>query len=213
MLDGTDVWQSLPAFVAGAEELEEHIASLESLAVTQTSQSGAGAEKAQTFQVLVDAAYEVAAATRACAVASSNKELARRVDFSRSDVGKGRDTQVVSRCQDILAAATENVGSLADYGVTQAKLTALKKKIEGFQAVQAKPRQGRATSSSATKELAKLFREVDELLNERLDALAVQFKDSQPAFFNAYTTARSVVSAPGGRASKTAAVTPIAKAA
>ena len=212
-INGTEVWQSLPAFAAGAEELEEHIASLESLAVTQTSQSGAGAEKAQTFQVLVDAAYEVAAATRACAVASSNRELARRVDFSRSDVGKGRDTQVVSRCQDILAAATDSLGSLADYGVTQAKLTALKKKIDGFQAVQAKPRQGRATSSSATKELAKLFKQVDELLNERLDALVVQFKESQPAFFNAYTTAREVVNAPGGRASRDAVVTPISKAA
>ena len=120
---------------------------------------------------------------------------------------------LVARCQDILAAATENVGSLGDYGVTQAKLTSLKKKIEGFQAVQAKPRQGRAHSSSATKELAKLFREVDELLNERLDALVVQFKDSQPAFFNAYTTARSVVSNPSGRASKDVVVTPIPKAA
>ncbi len=151
VLDGTEVWQSLPAFATGAEYLEEHIATLQSIAQTQTSQSGAAAEKA--FQVLVDAAFEV-------------------------------------------ADATENVGSLADYGVPRARLTALKKKIENFQAVQAKPRQGRATSSSATKKLAKLFREVDELLSERLDALAVQFQVSQAAFFNAYNTARSVVSVP-----------------
>jgi len=213
VLDGTEVWQSLPAFVTGAEELDEHIVSIQSLAQTQTSQSGASAEKAQSFQVLVDAAYEVAAATRACAVASSNRELARRVDYSRSDVGKGRDTEVVARCQDILSAATENVESLGDYGVTQTKLNTFKKKIEGFQAVQAKPRQGRAQSSSATKQLAELFREVDELLNDRLDGLVVQFKGSQPAFFNAYTTARSIVNNPGGRASKVAVVTPLAKAA
>ena len=59
----------------------------------------------------------------------------------------------------------------------------------------------------------RLFKQVDELLNERLDALVVQFKDSQPAFFNAYTTAREVVNAPGGRASKDAVVTPVSKAA
>lgn len=213
VLNGSEVWKGLAAFAAGADELEEHIASIQTLVQTQTSQNGAAAEKAQAFQVLVDAAFETAAATRACAVASSNRELARRVDFSRSDVGKGRDTEVVARCQDILAAATENLASLADYGITQAKLTALKKKVEGFQAVQAKPRQGRATSSSATKELAKLFREVDELLSERLDALAVQFKDSQAAFYNEYTTVRSIVRTPGGRSSKAAVVTPIAKAA
>jgi|SRR5882672_7143311 len=213
VLEGTDVWQSLPAFVTGAGELEESIASIQGFVQTQISQNGAAAEKAQSFQVLVDAAYEVAAATRACAVASSNKELARRVDFSRSDVGKGRDTEVLARCQDIWSAATQNVGSLGDYGVNQAKLNAFKKKVENFQAVQAKPRQGRAMSSSATKQLAKFFRQVDELLNDRLDALAVQFKDSQPAFFNAYKTARVIVDSSGGRASKDAGTVPISKAA
>lgn len=213
VLDGTEVWESLPAFAAGVEELAEHIATLQSLAQTQASQSGAAAEKAQTFQVLVDAAFETAAATRACAVASSNRELAKRVDYSRSDVGKGRDTEVVARCQDILSAATENVASLADYGITQANLPELKKKIENFQSVQAKPRQSRATSSSATKEIAKLFTQVDELLNERLDGLAVQFKDTQAAFYNAYTTARFIVTASGGRSAKSTAVTPIDKAA
>lgn len=213
VLNGTEVWQTLPAFAAGVEELEEHIASIQALAQTQTSQSGAAAEKAQAFQVLVDAAFETAAATRACAAASSNRDLARRVDYSRSNVGKGRDTEVVARCQDILAAATENLASLADYGITQAKLTALKKKIEGFQALQPKPRQGRAHSSSATKEIAKLFKQVDELLNDRLDGLAFQFKDTQAAFYNAYTTARSIVTASGGRSAKSTTVTPIAKAA
>ncbi len=215
VLEGTEVWKALPAFVTGAEELDDHISTLQSLAQTQTSRNGAAAEKAQAFQVLVDAAFETAAATRACAVASSNRELARRVDFSRSDVGKGRDTEVIARCQDILAAATEHLDSLGDYGITQAKLTSLKKKIDAFQAVQPKPRHGRAMSSSATKELAKLFREVDELLNDRLDGMAFQFKDTQAAFYNEYTAARSVVNAPGGRNTKVAAVTvaPSSKAA
>lgn len=71
--------------------------------------------------------------------------------------------------------------------------------------------QGRATTSSATKELSKLFKQVDELLNDRLDALAVQFKESQPAFWHAYNTARVIVDSTGGRASKDTA--PTAKAA
>lgn len=101
------------------------------------------------------------------------------------------------------AAATENLASPADYGITQAKLTALRKKMESFQSAQAK----RATSSSATKELAKLFTEVDVLLNDRLDGLAVQFKDTQADFYNAYTTARSVVTASGGRSTRSTVVT------
>jgi hypothetical protein len=47
-----------------------------------------------------------------------------------------------------------------------------------------------------------LFKQVDELLTERLDALAVQFKDSQPAFFNAYNSARRIVESAGSRSGK-----------
>ena len=53
--------------------------------------------------MLVNAGCEIAA------VASGNKELARRVDISRPDVGKGPDTEMVARCHDVLAAATDMV--------------------------------------------------------------------------------------------------------
>jgi hypothetical protein len=140
-------------------------------------------------------------------VASSNQELAERVNFSRSSVGEGSDSKVVSHCQDIHAAATENLESLGDYGVTAAKLTALKKRIESFQAASTKPRQTTAAVSAATKQLEGLFAKVDTVLKGRLDKLAVQFKESQPAFFNEYQAARRIVSA-GARASKVANVVP-----
>lgn len=90
--------------------------------------------------------------------------------------------------------------------MTAAKLTALKKKIEAFQAVQPKPRQGRVTSSAATSQLPQLFTEADSVLNERLDALVVQFKATQPVFFNEYAAARVIVDNPGGRGSRDANV-------
>jgi hypothetical protein len=194
-----DTWQTMPAFEAGATELSEHIANIQGLAQTQTSKNGGSAEKAQAFQTLVDSAYEIAAATRACAVASSNSELAAQADYSRSAVGDGRDSEVVARCQSILAMATANLASLADYGVTQAKLTALKKKIENFQAVQAKPRHNIATSSAATKGMPELFFAANEVLRDRLDGLVVQFRSTEAAFYNEYNGARVIVDSPGVR--------------
>ena len=44
---------------------------------------------------------------------------------------------------------------------------------------------------------------VDELLRQRLDTLAVQFKEAQPSFYNAYRTARRIVDNPAGHTSKT----------
>jgi hypothetical protein len=201
-------WESLAAFVNGVEDFDEFIGKLQSLAQTQTSRSGVAADKAYTLHVLGDATYEVGAATRACAITGGNKELVGRVDISRSAVTSGRDPEIVARCQNIHAAASQYLDSLPDYGVNAGKLNALKKKIDAFQAAQPKPRQGRATTSAATKMLAVLFAQTDELLKKRLDGLAVQFKETQPDFYNAYRTARRIVNNPGGRVSKPANVTP-----
>ena len=74
--------------------------------------------------------------------------------------------------------------------------------------------QARRVKNGAGRKAFKSIRAISiESLNNRLDVLVVQFKESQPAFFNAYTTARAIVTSPGGRTSKDAVVTPIAKAA
>ena len=62
-----------------------------------------------------------------------------------------------------------------------------------------KPRQQIATTSAATQTLAQQFTMADTILNKRPDKLGYQFKDSAPDFFNAYQTARSIVSLRGPR--------------
>ena len=85
---------------------------------------------------------------------------------------KGRDSAVVARCQDIHGLAVEHLKSLGDYGVTTSKLANLQKKIDGYTALQAKPRQAVATSSAATSQLKELFAQANSLLTNRLDGLA-----------------------------------------
>lgn len=192
-------WQTLPAYATGVEDFTALIPEINELAQTQASRAGATDEKAFALEGLGNAAFEVAAATLAFAVTSEKHDLMGRVDYSRTDITEGRESEVVARCRDLLAAASANVDSLADYGVNQAKLNALKKKIDAFEAVQAKPRQNIATSSAATKTLPVLFKQADVILRKRLDGLSIQFKDTSPDFYNEYQAARSIVDSPGGR--------------
>jgi len=201
-----DIWEPLAAFAVAAGELDEQIGSIQTLLQKQMDKKGGTADKAYTLNALADAAFEVAAAVRAFAVTTSDRDLAVKMDYSRTDIVAGRDSQVLSRCQSIHAIVTDSVTSLADYGITPAKLTAFKKKMDAFASVQVKPRQELAASSAATKALPELFALADSVLNDRLDALVVQFKDSQSAFYHEYTGARVIVDQPGGRASKASKV-------
>jgi len=202
----TTDWKGLPAFATGVEELAELIQNIQSLAQVQTSRSGAAADKAQAFQTLAQSAYEVAAATRACALANGNRELAQQADLSPSDMMHGRDSEFVSRCQQIHALATQYLRSLAPYGITAAKLSALKDNIQTFQTAQPNPRRVRAVSSAATRQLREFFQRTDTLLKGRLDGLAVQLKN-KPDLYNAYRTARRIVDQPGTHATKPPAKT------
>lgn len=202
-------WESLPAFVIAVGDFTAVIPEILSLAQTQASREGASNEKAYALESLGNTAFEIGAAVHAFAVTTQDFALEGRVDFSRSNIVNGRESSVLSRVRDVHAAATANLAALADYGVTQTKLTAFKKKIDAFEATLGKPRQQIATSSAATTTLTQQFTEADTILSKRLDKLVLQFKDAAPDFFNAYQTARSIVSLRGRKTVDTVTPTPV----
>lgn len=204
--ENKELWASKVALSQAVTELDEIVDTINDSARRQAAKNGAASEKAQSVRVLGDAAFEIAAAVKSCAVAGSNKYLAGQVNFSRSEITKGRDSSVLARCRAIHAAASEVISSLTDYEVTPAKLTALKKKIDAFDTAQSGPRQATASSSAATKELVKLFQQASEIFNDRLDGLIVPFKSTEPTFFNEYRTARAILDGKGSRVNKSSNV-------
>lgn len=196
------IWSPVKGFADAVSDLEEVVARIDVLLKVQEGKDGAAAEKAQALQLLGDAAYEIAAATRSCAVTSGNTFLAGQVDFTRSQVTDGRDATVAARCEGILDTANGVSDSLKDYGITTAKLTKLRQRIDAFNAVQTKPRQVTSSSSAATRELPGLFQQAIAVLEDRLDGLVVQFKESQPSFYNEYQSARVIVNSASGRSTK-----------
>lgn len=193
------IWASLPGFSTSVDELDTNITTIASLAQAQSARSGAAAEKNAALESLLDAAHQVAGATRAGAVVSKDAELAAKVDYSRTDLGRGRAGEVVARCRNVWSAANDNVDVLGAFGVTAGKLTTLKKKIDEYETTHPKPRQDRANTRAATRTLPDLFAATDEILNDCLDGLIVQFKESDADFYNEYFSARRIVNAPGVR--------------
>lgn len=196
--DHEDTWTSLPAFGKKVEAFNTAVEGIDELAQTQASKSGSASDKASALTALGDAAFAIAGAVRTFAMDNDNHELAGRVDFSRTDVSRGRDNAIVARCRDIHAAATENLASLADYGVTADKLTKLKKKIDAFNSLQPVPRKKISKRSAATKALPGYYSDADDALVEGLDKLVVQFKETAPEFVNEYESSRVIVDS-GGR--------------
>lgn len=174
-------------------ELAEIAGEIEHCAKCQAASDGATAQKRQALEQLGESAHEVAAGVKAYASANEDKFLLGKVNFSGSRLISGSASKVIARAETILDAATEVVDSLEDQQVTPAKLKKLENRIKAFRAAQSRPRQTTAASNAATRQLPRLFRKANRLLTEQLDALAVQFKGQQPAFFGEYQSARAIV--------------------
>jgi len=200
---------TLPALDEAADALAEFITNINTQAQVQSSASGAAEAKSSALESLGDVVYEIAGGVLSFAEAGGNFTLAGRVRFSRSGVTGGSSNAIVARCQDIIDAATANLASLAEHGVTQAKLTAAKQRLKSYDAVRVLPRQAKASSAAATRQLEKVFPEVERLLSQRVDKLIWQFRASSPEFYEQFQVARKVVSPATQSADSTPAVVPV----
>lgn len=207
-------WTPLGAFKRSVTAFNACLDTIDELARIQADKSGAGAEKALCLVALVTDAHTIGSAVSALAADTDDAALAAKVNFSRSDLSRGREAQIITRCENILAAATESLDALDDeYGVTQSKLTALQSKIDSFRTAQPKPRRTRASTSAATEQLRGCFAQADQILREKLDKLVVQFETDAPQFFAEYTSARRVGEAASRSAKDKQGTLPLPKAA
>jgi len=183
----------LPALQEAIDELGEVVIEINLNVKIQGSPSGAAEAKRDALKELGDLAYEVAGGVYAQADKGKDFNLAARVKFSRSGVTAGSANALVARCQDIIDAATEDLESLGDHGVTVEKLKVLKLKLKSYDALRAVPRNAIGAAAASTTALERLFPQADRILNHQIEKLIWQFRATAPDLFDKYQSARSIV--------------------
>src|SRR5437899_1900742 len=98
------VWKDHVAFSEGRDELTEALPGINAQVQLALGKPGAKDVKEQARKALGIAASEVIGAVGSYAAKNADPELAAKVDFSASEVVSGRSSEVVARCQSILAA-------------------------------------------------------------------------------------------------------------
>ncbi len=192
--DNNSVWSGLPAFVASFSSFEDKISDIEDVRLIQEQDTtGIAKDKTVLKEELVDKAIEVSTAVQAYASDNGDNELLESLNFSRSVLLNGRDTELQNKCQTIHDNANAIVGSLSDYGIAAADLTELQSKIDDYAAIIPKPRTATSNKKTATEDITLHLKEADSLLNDKLDKLIEQFKTSDAEFYSTYFNARLIV--------------------
>jgi hypothetical protein len=204
----TITWQVLQAFADGYTDFGTHVTNIQKIVQNQSVNStGLTADKEQLRKAMAKAAVELAGATNSYAKKIRNNDLAAKTNVSITTFMEGRDTIAPSMALNIHAVVTANLASLATYGITAAKLTAFKTKIDAYSASITKPRDAVDSGSTATKQLAIEIDGADAAL-EQMDPLLVQFEGTNPTFVSDYRNARIIVDNVGPRVRSQPTVSP-----
>jgi hypothetical protein len=203
VVDANDTtWQSLQAFADGYTDFTGHITQIQTLNLTQvTDSTGIALDKKASKAAMAAAAQQISAAVHAYAVKTKNNTLANETAFTVSDLTTDRDADAIKDCQNIHDLANTNLASLAGYGVTTANLLGLQAVINAFKGMVSKPRDNIVEGSTVTKELSSEFDAADVTLEEILDGLIGQFQAANPKFVGDYRNARIIVDTSASHAS------------
>jgi hypothetical protein len=199
LLKEREAWSHHEAFAEGVIALGEAVEDIKEAVQCQVGRNGAKASQEKATRELAQLAFEIAAATFACAAARGHVELKSRVAYGRWEVMSGSQADIHGRCANILAAAREVEKLLPKFGVTAARLELLQKRLDAYDRARTRPCERKIENTVAAQDLRKAFAEAMSLLKEQLDKLLVQFEETQPQFVAKYRAARRIINLPGSR--------------
>lgn len=188
------VWETVPAMVevfATYDALLERIESYKR--ITGINKKGITMLKAKQQEEVITHVYEVASALYVLATRTNNAVLAGKVNYTRTDLVKTRDTGLVVRCMAIADLATEHLDDLEAYQVTEDEIRSLKEEIDRFSDNLPTTRISVSERKAANERMKAVFVEVDAILKNQIDRLMVRYEKSQPEFYFMYQNLRRII--------------------
>ncbi len=154
---------------------------------------GIAMDKKQAKQLLATQFADVAALVYAFGFNAKNNTLKEAVNFSYTDLNRMKDDEITKVCANIRKAAWDNLVALADYGVDQALIDSMDATFDNYQATTTGPRTAITNRRNYKTVIAEQIKEIDSLLKNSLDKIAVKFKKNHPDFYRTYTYNRVIV--------------------
>lgn len=198
MNDNASLWSSITAIGTAMTTLGTKIASIKGVrSIQEADTKGVAIDKGSKKEDAINLALPIIGSLVGFAKATNNSTLLKKIDYSRTQLERARDTILADQLKIVRDEANNNLPALAPYNVTAAKVNALSAAIAAYEVMIPKPRVALNVRKNATEALDKLFNELDLPL-EILDGLVGSLQTTQPAFFETFKNSRIIVDSSSG---------------
>jgi hypothetical protein len=187
------VTATVPAVGALETEFGELLNQIQATSVARDQATlGKRSFKAGRKDALVTAILHISAGLVAYARSQEDAELKEKAVVRQSQLRRLRDTDLAARGRAIFILASDRVAVLETYGITPQTLTDFEATIIAYDEAIGIRESSVAERVGARHALNALFRKTDTLLQEGLDGLIEQFRDSHRQFYDEYWSAKVI---------------------
>jgi len=148
--------------------------------------------KKQLRLSVITQGIDIASRLMAMSINTNNTSLQALIDYTKTDLVKSTDSNLISICQVIRDNANLHLTALAPYGVTPAIVATLQTSINSFSAAIPKARIDTTGSAEITKQLIHHFNDLKTTW-KKIDILVEIVRLSHPAFYGEYKKLRRVI--------------------
>lgn len=141
-------------------------------------------------------AFLISAAISGYASATNNQTLYVRIHYTKTDLMRYRDAELVGICTNLSTDTNAQLASLGPYGITAATLSSFQTAISAFAQAMKNPSEAIAKRKGATEKLAILIPELTDWLRTTMDNLIITLTPSAPEFVQIYQNVRLIDSSP-----------------
>jgi len=195
---------TLPALVAALTAYKARVTEIRATDIIATiTHTGVTEDKQAVRQNLVDACIQQSSILCAFAGSAGNNTLYDEAYKSESDIKHLRDDQLPTYAMLLAERLTDNLASLAGYGVTAATISAFENLTTLYSTASPTPRSVINTRKAANESLKNQFKDISDYLKKVVDKLILTFKTSEPDFVNQYFSDRNIIDQGSGNAELT----------
>lgn len=168
--------------------------------------TGTTVEKTNMRKNLEDQTFVLGSACCSYASATIKPDLFNRCRYTKTDLTRYRDAELVGICTNLHSDATVHAADLVTYSVDSVMLSTFQSSITSFSGVMKNPTEAIARRTTATTKISNLLPQILEMMSVRLDNDIVSMSSSQPDFVETYNNVRNISNSPTSTLSLTVTV-------
>ena len=190
----------IPVLSSKAAQVKTLHTTIKTLATDRLKlKSGVTVAKKSAKKALGSTTFAISQSLLEFARLRDDQELAGAMNYTATSFYRLSDAEIETVARVVLDKLKELLPLLTDLNLKQTDVDDLQAKLDLYVARKSTPRNRSNQSKDLTGRLSELFFDMAELLKS-CDRMVLRLKDSEPQFYNVYTSARLIVDRGGSQA-------------